>query len=427
MSDKGNEHIRKAFENQEGSIPDFDFEKLSPSETTQSDNHIKNSFESQVENPPKEVWENVQDKLDIDTTWSNISASLDQKPSYFLVKVAAILIAILFLTPIRVEDGNWVVDNGIDQKEVYNKEEALNQKDKSDVALIDSKDQESRPVIEISNERTEFIDEYVELDHIQNNPKRPDLVVKEEGSNNLSKEPFRIDLPPLSLGSIFNNSFMALMEEIAMVDSIADTSRTEEEKKNRKISYGVIGQMNNTWVVDNETRLGFDENSLVENQLSFGNALGVYINISIGENYSVEPQLYFRNSINQGRFIYYRGRYVAKSIQMRSMKFGATMRRNVFDSFYVGTGLYSSVFYKTRTLHDDPSIRNELTYSKLDVEFRLEAGKTFSLYNMDMDMELGVHGELGGRNITSSHLRIPVSLYDTHVFAMGVHYKIRIR
>lgn len=406
MKDDLNNIVRSSFEGSGAEkAPDNLWSAISDElEQSGVDTIVKDSFEGQRDAAPEMVWERVQDQLDIDRVWFNIAGRISiRRYGYYLHFAAMIL---LLLLPFNLDY------NFFETAEVGN---AVNSGDNSSTEYVTSTEDNNGQVQNeiVSNDVFTYPSNVGNSTSPEIDP-NPNI-----SSNNSSFDLKTFDTRLASLDLIdLNNALVPTMKPLF----------SPKPKRSIGLSVGAVSSLENTWVLDNSTRSGFDENSLVENEFSLGASYGVFAEYQIKPRFSITGEYIFQSRVNQHSHFYENGLYSHKEQEINSYKISLLAGWNTRPKFNgvshctvlrIG-GYYTGV--KSNFTHVNNTIREVNTIRKQhDGGVRMELGK--KIYLRPFAIEGGLKVDYGLANLASQKSYIPAHLNFTRVVSGGLYLK----
>jgi len=356
------------------------------------DKKVNSSFSEINDQAPEYIWNNVQDQLDINNVWRRITSLLPvDKWSLPYAKIASL--ALLLLLPFYAI--NPILENYSTSEIIASAKESNSSKDgdhegngmnnnfpdqniiivgqETSLSLINAGQKDDTDVLSHDNSLLSQIPSNLSSESETNYQLYTSSININEkyGGNNVTITTERID----SIAKIkLTPSLISLEDskmEIARTERDEDTKNESEER--RKLSYGLVANYNNTWLLNYETKQGFEDNSLVENKLSFGNSYGLYLNYNLNQKYSVQAQYFFNKTSRQINNIYLQGEYTRKETKFESMTSAVLIRRNFNlkhkvrpQQYSIGFGAFTD-FLKNNTITLNGNVTNKKnTYKHLD-------------------------------------------------------------
>lgn len=419
------DHIKNSFGAEKDTAPSDLWSKIDQSMNvnTVAANHIANSFNHIEEKAPEKVWDSIQDQIDINKSWIGIRNHLvrSETSKRFMRYIAILFLIILVFVPFNLNDefsistnsNLFLADSG---NEITDKID--HSKNSNTLQTTYANFQHPAQLMEIantSNEASSLV--------ISQNPEKQD----ESNYSNYSIT---------SQKSVFIDSvFRIKPREITLLSSVfselalfpLDSSLLnyiEPKKLSEKLSLGVVVNVNNTWLINNETREGFDENSIVENRWSFNHSIGLFGRYDLNDRYSIESQFHFINNYSQSNFQYLNGEYINKTIDLKSLKYSFLVNRKMSYNTTISGGLFCDYFYsKEEHINEETRITN-LAYSTYNWGLKLEVSK--SLNRIDIPLEIGLNSEFGIKNLTTQFSPISKQLNPNRTIVIGAFIKMKV-
>lgn len=382
----------------------------------------KKIVESSQEEPPADLWEDIQDELDVDMVWQNLEANLlkNKRKSMLYTMAAAASIALLF---------------GFGTVFFYNAFYKTTYKQYIVNSFELSEEDTSFPVSTKEDEIVQmtFLEEHESKSRIK--AKSPEYINKEHPESQIFEEQVDIILKPLPR--------FTLQSEQQFFDNGTETTRSEivplliqkEEQNIIKGSYyaGLSGHASNTWLLNYKTKQGLKSDDLTATLPSFGYNIGVVAGRTINKNIKLQAEVYFISQSRQNYNEYVHGKYVSNKMKLNytnislickySFLYSEKHSSNHFLLLGVYTGFLRNAY---QYLNGSPiSLKNE--YSSFDYgaiggyEYTFPVGGNFAL-------STGFQVKYGLSNIFSGNEYIPDYLNNTRNLSanlmLSVKYKI---
>lgn len=374
-----------------------------------------NNLES--ERAPDTVWENVQDQLDIDRVWDRISLKLSKTRDWNFLRYASIFAIILIPFYLDFNTSYKTLLTGLDSISVEGSSE-INESKTEDISrhseeLITSIDEPDNIELNDVFKRSKNHDQ-VEINVPSDKELKLLTPVQENKALNSQLEINRENIELLAPSGLFKKG-------IVEID-------IKKRKQFSKWSVGLTGAIENTWLLNNNTRRGFDVNSTIENKLSFGYSAGVFFDYKWHRNFGITVEYSFVSKANKNYRLYNNGEYQIKNNQFHSQRFGIIVGWNSTpkpDKLLYSTVLRSGLYYSriTDSYEYTNGVITELNnYKQNDLGVRLELGQRIQV--KQIGIELGLRSDIGVLNITKSNSLIPSKLNQSHLMSGGVYLKL---
>jgi hypothetical protein len=370
------------------------------------DSAVKESFEAQYDKAPELVWERVQDQLDVDRVWTRIASKISiRKYGYLLRNVAILLILLL---PFNLDFD--FIDSSIDSSD----SNIENLGTSNELALISDK----------PNKKTVSKD-HVVVKLIANEPiVHPSRIIIESHE---PIKPVEYTVDHLSMDAHMNTLPLVSIHQASDLE-LQSLFTPKPKKRSLGLIVGGVASLENTWILDNETRSGFDNGSLVENEFSIGTSYGIFAEYQWKRRFSISGEYLFQSRSNQQTQIYDKGKYMDKEREINSYKLALMLGWNTHPKFH-GVS-HSTVLrfggYYSGVKSDYTSINHVITgvnsiYKRHDAGLRLELGKR--IYLKSFIIEGGMKADYGMVNLASSKTIIPPHLNFTRLVSGGIYLK----
>ncbi len=408
MSDDLNHIIRSAFEeNSSESAPNSLWSAIDTELTeNEIDVTIKDSFESQQSAAPEMVWERVQNQLDIDRVWIRIAGKIRIKKYAYVLRYACA--AIILMLP-------FALDYDFNTSEINVNQNAVS------------------PPIAVGKSVVISLEDSLVIE--SNSFKAPRIIQAVADRNNqiINAEPL-----PTPVDTNIVDEKMDFDDYIAMrpMASIAQSERLQlktklslKPKRSIGLIVGAVSSLDNTWIIDNDTRTGFDSESLVDNQISLGSSFGAFAEYQLNRRYSIFAEYLFQSRSRQHQDIFdNEGFYTHKEREVNSYKFALMVTRYTQPKFHGVShrtlfrfgGYYSGV--KSDLTYTDQIVTSvNSIYKRHDVGLRMEIGQR--VYLKSFILEGGIKSEYGLANLASDKSEIPPHLNFTRFVSGGLYLK----
>ena len=315
------------------------------------------------ESPPESVWQNIQDNLDIDEVWSQIDNKLPVNPiksSYSPVTqiinyVLFFLLLFFFksntdqpLLPLdgflsSSEDTSFVEENmekevptQIDKDENFlaAKKEIKNDEIKSKTAenRENTFDQNS---ISVNSKPTSNL---VIKNPIKKENDTVDVIEAESIVNQKIEETYYITryaklnyLVPLAAD--FESTLIATVPKIKRIEILPSTDTTKNIIPFIKFSgIGIVGNMKNSWIINNATRASFNNEALINTEASYTNDFGISSQFEMRSQQIIQLSYWFSAKHKQNYFQYYNANYTKKEFNIAYQSFSIDFLQPLFSS-----------------------------------------------------------------------------------------------
>lgn len=402
----------------------------------------KNKVESNDQEPPEFIWENIQDELDIERSWHSIKDHLNKERSlkrqyYFAIASGILLLFMtggyLFykpqfktrefqkITEIVAEAETQILNNKSGSIEndtkpgklkiVTNSNQTNNQKDKIKTQNGDSI---KETIYKQENHKTEIYD--YEAGNVNK-----DYIAKLENKD-------------IQLN--------ASIDKYIITPEFKEYELTENDKKERtafrKLYLGSTGQLANTWLLNEKTINGLDENDLMKSGASFGSNWGFFIGTNITKRIDLQFDLNVLAQNNQDYSEYFEGLIVNNKMSFRysqvalSFRYYHNSKRFMKGEHGVNLGGYSGYLHNatqtTEREYDNSTIELAITGNYANYDYGLFLGYEYIIpISKKLGFGTGVRAYYGLQNIYSGNGNIPGNMNKTNNASLNITFSLKYR
>ncbi|MGM0464432.1 MAG: hypothetical protein ACQEQW_07220 [Bacteroidota bacterium] len=406
----------------------------------------KNKVESNELFPPESVWENIQDDLDIDNSWEQISRRLDSRARLIsglrAVAAAGILVLALagvyrqFLTQEQPGNNTTLAEGRRDESTAGQKEGTQKEGTQVDVKDEQPADEQTAKV----QGKDQPTDGQANGTKQQNEGERPGQAREEIKEEDSEKQTVRA-------GTVREYMAAADMKEAAGIpvinipgrintdiiyDQLGSTKQGLEKIKKafKKFYIGSTGQLANTWLLNQKTISGFKSTSLVSTNPSFGSDFGVYAGTGLTEHIDLQMDLNILAQNKQEYNEYMDGNYVTSNMQFNYTRLGLSLRYFInSDNFMQGEhalnmGPYIAYLHNASQNIDTETIYITGDYNTLD--YGLQAGYEYVFPLVEnLGLGTGFRAYYGLNNIYAGTESIPDYLNATNNASVNITLSLK--
>ncbi len=368
-------------------------------------------YKSLVDNsnmvPPEQVWDGIQDELDIDMVWGRIDQSLayqDKKRRVLLYAAAAVILlaatvgGTLFYLPLSQ---NAEVDLIVEQQEQPN---AL-----PDPYLPQARTSIEKPLTSVttSSSRQKVNPSFSPQKAIDDAKSE----VKQQSNS------FGITHTIKPVRALDFVGIMPLAENIEPNFFAPNSEKNIKRKKSKTNSVyaGFTGQLANTWLLSSKTFSAFRSNELTANDASFGKNLGVVVGANVSPRLGFKSEFHWISQNKQSYKEYINGKYVSNSFELDYYTLALHAKylfKESHRSHYVLFGAYFATLQNASQSID--GVRSEITDNYKNFDYGLQLGYEFPLrLPYGLTLSPGVSVKYGLANIFSGNETIPSYLNQT--------------
>lgn len=401
----------------------------------------KNKVESNELFPPESVWENIQDDLDIDNSWEEISRRLDSRARLMnglrAAAAAGILVLALagvyrqFLTQEQPGENTSLAEGRREESSAGQKEST--QVDAGDRQLPDEQatviQGDDQPAVRHTDgtqqqkeaDRTDQVKEVIKEDESE---KRTLTAATERQYMAATDMKEAAGIPSMNIPGSINTDII--------YDQAGNTGQGMKKIKKafKKFYIGSTGQLANTWLVNQKTISGFKSTSLVSTNPSFGSDFGVYAGTGLTENIDLQMDLNILAQNKQEYNEYMNGNYVTSNMQFNYSRLGLSLRYFINSvNFMQGEhalnmGPYIAYLHNASQDIDSETIYITDNYNTLD--YGLQAGYEYVFPLVEnLGLGTGFRAYYGLNNIYAGNERIPDYLNATNNASVNITLSLK--
>ncbi|MFO8001059.1 MAG: PorT family protein [Marinilabilia sp.] len=387
----------------------------------------KNKIESANEEPPPEIWEEIQNDLDIDQVYERLEESLakDRRKVWLWRASAAagILLLISAGTLMLFSPQPQQEENAIAQKE----EQAVEPSDSvrtiqpdllpfdSKVARLEKQPSEEKEDIQI-NQNIEtpgkVLVDIQESDTAQEQEQemdenKPDLEYEFTPSGKTEFAFSEPGLTPVNSG---------LTEPTGLTSPLPEAKPIGEEKAFSKFTVVASGEIANTWLVNNKTLEGMDPNEFTATRPTFTSNYGFGLETNLSGRWDLVSQISLTRQQGQNYEEYIQGHYVSNNTNLEYFDVSLRARYQPFrENMYhtLSAGLYNG-FLKSASQHTDGET-NDITPEYTGTDFGIIAGYEYRAPLSDhLTLGTGIFLRTGLKNVFSGNEMISSNLNQSY-------------
>lgn len=408
----------------------------------------KSKIESGNEDPPEELWDDIQNELDIDLVYQRLEKSLQKDRRKIWLSRASVaagflllfsLGAIYFLTSDMPESQMAEQNNQNEPKDSINQvlvpgvritspiEKMV--KLPANTEFYSTKD--TKHTLATDTSRLLVANLHLSSDTINYETDiSPIARLEEEFSLNLSSDDFVLPQPEF----VPDNSDLALTS----FDSEPEPLDSSEEIINKqsglfsKITIAATSEFANTWLLNQKTLEGMNPSEFTATRPTFTNNFGVSVAASLTENWELVSLFSLSRENGQNYNEYLQGKYVSNRISLEYIDVALSaryrpFRKNRNHSF--SAGMYSAFLENASQIIDGETISVASEYT--DTDFGFLAGYEYQTpVSSHLTLGAGVFYRMGIKNIFEGNNRITSnlnhSLNTSFNFSLSVGYSFSL-
>ena len=394
----------------------------------------KNKVESGEEHPPADLWEEIQNDLDIDLVYERLEKSLSRDRRKVWLWRASAAAGILLL----IAAGMLFLLTPDPKEQMASQAPSRNefQADTLQMAPLPESSDITNPGSEVTFQKQEPLEGSPVLK--TSDPVPPAQIVAEvreiETDPSPSTQPFEntmklrtdkeLQLPVVeyepSPGHLATNNKPSL-PELSMDEE-------QEKKAFATLEISVTGELANTWLVNNKTIEGMDPQEFTATRPTFNGNYGISLATNLGKRWDLVGQINLSRNQGQNYREYIEGNYVSNNIRLDYFDLALMVRHRPFrnnENHFFSAGLYHG-FLKNATRQingQTTNISQEYTDTDLGIiagyEYRTPISDNLSL-GAGVFMRSGLKNIYAGNQLISSRLN---QSYNTSFnFKLSVGY-----
>lgn len=470
MDDKKNieNKIKESFEGLNKSAPSNLWNKLSDKLPVDGidkniDAKIKEGFENMNTSAPAQIWSTVNKQLNIDKVWKRINKELDERPViiYWRRMVGVVALLLLLLSGSVYVIKNKYSSSPITQYvQITQKSKQINKLEPGDLTKIFISDgiiSKEKTSKNITKTVTHTQNSNAEINNSNNSEKSTIQQNYSTQKSNVNKSILNSNtsnisiekntdtiLQTLSPAEADSLSFIAMIPiKINLIEntftpelilpnlSIFDSALTATRLKKKRFEIGITYSHNNTWIINNNTRSSFDENSLIQTTPAYAGSYGLVANYNIFKKSSVSAEFYINSKYIQRYDVFNEGTFNNKSIEFNYYKLTLLYQFNVIQPPYkvipskytFKGGIYGSSLKNQKHDYNRITLPETDTYATVDYGIKIAIGqeKTFQ----KIIIGYGINAEYGFKNIFDGNPQMSAGFNATKNALLGAYLNVK--
>lgn len=367
--------------------------------------------------PDESVWEGIQDALDVQTVWERIQQKWNSSLKYGWYKIAGLfLLFILISLPLGNNsfqlNYSSEITAGQDDSETNITSNESNQLDGKKVLVKNTKE-----VSEYNSTNEEIY--RVSNSSINKNPSLNTGVLGQNADQKASDQNQSLKLELDKIEPRYSSLTASSANILAAMSQPEEIISPNEEKS--KWTIGFLTEINDTWIMDAETRSGFLENSLVYNDISFAPSYGVFVNYNLNGDYVIGSDIYFSSNLKTKNNLYKSGKLVSKETELSYFKTSLSLGKKLKKSFVVKAGPYLSYLRHSSVSFDGVITEYNSSFNTLDYGLQFNINREHDINAFYL--AYGLNSSVGINNVFDG-LNKPAYLNQTRNFTIGVNLRL---
>ena len=189
---------------------------------------------------------------------------------------------------------------------------------------------------------------------------------------------------------------------------------------------GVSGQLANTWLLNNKTINGLNPMDLTNTQASFGHNFGLRAGTKVGERSWLRLEWHFLSQSRQRYDEYINGQYVSTSMNLNYQSLSAAWHfrpGRAGSPHHLGAGLYAGLLKNAIQEVSGTSLDVAGNFSKTD--YGILAGYEYvHRLSPGLTLSTGIHGKYGLNNVFAGDGHVPAYLNHTRNAALMLSFAL---
>ncbi|TVR73730.1 MAG: hypothetical protein EA408_04075 [Marinilabiliales bacterium] len=373
-------------------------------------NWYKNIFESAGEEPPGEVWEAIQDELDIDTVWSSVENELSSRGRtryIYAMAAAASLVALIGIGAFLFFLSN---DPAAVRGRLHTWHTAPEYSTGDPAIRVPFMTPLPFPAArQVIHPETMVVTATQEL--------RPD------------REEVRLFPAGPLPGYIPRSETDFLLAEVNVFPSGEMYAVTEPGIEAIRFWGGFSGHLANTWLLNNKTVMGLRPDEFTASLPSFGYNLGIVTGVEITGRFALQAEFSFISLARQDYNEYLYGKYITNSMQFDYSRLSLSGKwtfagNGTNGKHWIILGGYSGLLRDARQ-----DLGGELLSLKEDynnIDYGILTGYEYEHpVSGRLSATLGINSKIGIRNIFAGNEIVPYYLNSTRNMSVNLTMSLR--
>jgi len=428
--------INESFKNDNFDFDNFDFDTIKNKldKSTTVDKVVFTAMNPVSSQLPNEAWENMNDALDIETVWKRLEKRAKRKPFILWWKVAilAVVLSLISYHQSSNQYSSFLVNHSV-LSENFNQK--VSNSEKFNVPIKKKvKSKESLIINNIKNNNQKQLINCVlpknKINKISKNKnfKNKTIIIENKSSSTVDDK-HRLDkitkISPKTIIFIDTDTEKEFKQIVKYSDSSFLTQKT------KKFEIGLVGEINNTWISDVDTRLGYSKSSLIYNDFSFASSYGLYLDYSITSKLSVGTEIFINSNMKTKNNLYKNSELTKKETNLEYYKSALFLSKALSLSvlkkngtiIFLG-GVYFSYLKRSAIKYNNVITKINKGYKLFD--YGLKTGIYHKIDFNRINLSYGLQATYGLNNIFVDD-KIPSYLNLTRNIAYGLNVKLGYR
>ena len=421
------------------------------------DSRIKEGFENYNKSAPTQIWNAVNKQLNIDKVWKKISEELDRRPIIIFWRKMAMVSALLLL----LLSGSLYVIKNNDSSSPFSQQMHETQKNKqtdrkgirhlstSSISIDNKKKKILLKSISETSPQTRNVNAKIRNEERNSQKKyfneKSNIYGGSDSTSNIlikkSKIAFSEALAPTEADSVSFTTLipinMNLMDSAIASELIPqplilfDNTLKEPPLNKKRFEVGITYSYNNTWIINNNTRSSFDENSLIQTAAAYAGSYGFIANYGIFKNSAISTEFYINSKYIQKYAEFNDGKFNNKSVEFNYYKFTLLYQFNINQSYKKIPSKYTfkgGIYCASLKSHKQDINQHTLSvtdkYTTTDYGLKCAIGQEKTIKN-NIIFGYGLNTEYGLKNIFNGNPQMPKNFNVTQNALIGGYANLK--
>jgi hypothetical protein len=407
----------------------------------------REKIEENISSPPSEVWENIENELDIDQVWSRVSNQLDRIKLFSTIKkityysaaaIALFLILEYFMTersPLGIPDQESLSRESFGEKPEEAKPFHIEDKAEANDTIAEAiQNIEKPPEIPEIND-TEEIPLKAEITGVATPSYLTDHQSAEPGSQGnksvkmWSKTDTLMTITPLNTGHgkfpTESTDFHPVLQPPFYEDLVSVPAKSNSYL--RGFYLGVSAQLGNTWLLNSTTVNGLKSNELNATVPYFGKSFGLLAGKNISGRITFQMEGAIIDEAGQKYHEYLHGKYVTRVLSLDYTTFNIHLRYGRSHLWAVNTPVASNLLFgpyvsylKSATEIVETETEN-IKYHYENLDYGMIVGYEFDFHlKGGFLLSTGLRIKMGIPNVYAGNELIPSTFNKTRTASVNV-------
>jgi len=387
----------------------------------------KNLINRQSQYPPDEVWENIENQLDVQDVWNRIDDKLSSKEKVYNLERAiyyiAAAVALFFIIRFTVQEETFMAgkEQDVSSQSPIGLTKTDAGSDASEMPLLEGrqvdtdlnvKEQAKAALLTNKNER-KTTSKHVETD------RRKDIPDK---------------LIPQTAKGFFTSSDVIYNDQLAVVNKKQVARVQQNTTSSRRMYFGITGQIKNTWLFNNTTIRGLKKDELSKTVPDIDKDIAIHAGYQLSDKIDIFAVANFRTYHKQKYYDYMHGNYTAKetllNYSMLDVQFKYNMKElkgSPYASANFIFGCYAGLLKNAKQKYGNATENVTVGYKNYDIGITLGYEYAIDLFS-NMQITPGLRLNQGILNIYNGDENMPAYFNKTYStafnFNIGLNYYI---